>query len=252
MQLHSWIAFCSLLIFGVASSNLAQDSSKLHRSEREESILRNALRVLIERNHVRHPKKSLQFSGIISVKRDPETHGKNATDDDLGNDNEGDVDNAHDYVVLGKKGDSEAVHDKYRKDHITNAHTDNTEGVIQDQEEECKEYYHQIEMAIKHGRKPEDVPKPDVDCEIYQNEKRMNGRSKRFAAWNPGVWDKGIVPFIFDVESLSDERAQFSRIRAHNHYEYWTCLRFIPYTETTQNDYGLSHNNYLRHLSTGK
>lgn len=251
MQLHSWVAFGSLLIFGVVSSNLAQDSSKLHRSEREESILRNLLGVLIERNLVRHPKKSLHFSGIISVKRDPETHGKNATDDDLGNDNEGDVDNSHDYVVLGKKGDSEAVHDKYRKDHITNAHTDNTEGVIQDQEEECKEYYHQIEMAIKHGRKPEDVPKPDVDCEIYQNEKRMNGRSKRFAAWNPGVWDKGIVPFLFDVESLSDERAQFSRIRAHNHYEYWTCLRFIPYTETTQNDYGLSHNNYLRHLSTG-
>lgn len=23
-------------------------------------------------------------------------------------------------------------------------------------------------MAIKHGRKPEDVPKPDVDCEVKQ------------------------------------------------------------------------------------
>lgn len=24
-------------------------------------------------------------------------------------------------------------------------------------------------MAINHGRKPEDVPKPDVDCEVHQS-----------------------------------------------------------------------------------
>lgn len=35
------------------------------------------------------------------------------------NDNEGDVDNAHDYKVLGEKGDSKDVHDKYRKDHVS-------------------------------------------------------------------------------------------------------------------------------------
>lgn len=86
-----------------------------------------------------------------------------------------------------------AVHDKYRKDHVSgnkcnvihlrflftellryfqqikDAHTDNTEGVIQEQEEECKEYFHQIQLAIKHGRKLEDVPKPGADCEVQQN-----------------------------------------------------------------------------------
>lgn len=49
---------------------------------------------------------------------------------------------------------------------IKNAHTDNTEAGVQEQEEECNEYYHQIEMAIKHGRNPDDVSKPDVDCEV--------------------------------------------------------------------------------------
>lgn len=37
---------------------------------------------------------------------------------------------------------------------------------------------------------------------IYQNEKRMNGRSKRFAILNPGVWDRGIVPYLFDAVSM--------------------------------------------------
>lgn len=49
---------------------------------------------------------------------------------------------------------------------IKNAHADAIEAAIQEQEEECNEYYHQIEMAIKHGRRPEDVPKPDVHCEV--------------------------------------------------------------------------------------
>lgn len=35
------------------------------------------------------------------------------------NDNEGDVDDAHDYKVVGVKGDSMAVHDKHRKDHVS-------------------------------------------------------------------------------------------------------------------------------------
>lgn len=53
MQLFSSIAFCSLLIFAVGNSDLVQASSKLRETEKEESVLRNVLRALIERNHVR-------------------------------------------------------------------------------------------------------------------------------------------------------------------------------------------------------
>lgn len=35
------------------------------------------------------------------------------------NDDEGDADDAHDYMVLGKEGDTNAAHDKRRNDHVT-------------------------------------------------------------------------------------------------------------------------------------
>lgn len=56
MQLFSSIAFSSLLIFAVGNSDLVQASSKLRETEKEESVLRNVLRALIERNHVRQQK----------------------------------------------------------------------------------------------------------------------------------------------------------------------------------------------------
>lgn len=76
MQSFSWISLCSLLIFAVANSDLAQDSNKLRETEKEESILRNVLRALIERNHVRQQKVefndlhllvAVQFVGKIMI-----------------------------------------------------------------------------------------------------------------------------------------------------------------------------------------
>ncbi|XP_061193575.1 uncharacterized protein LOC133201786 [Saccostrea echinata] len=171
--------------------------------------------------------------------------------DDFGDDDEGDADNAHEYHVFGKKGDSNEAHNHRRRNHRVNIHRDNEEEIIQELEDECLEYQRQKKLAIKHGRSPGDVPPPSVNCEMMEKSVRKRGRDKRLAKINAGVWDKGIVPYLFDHETLSDRKEQLGRIRAHNHFEYWTCIRFVPYTNTTQREYGLNHNTYLHHIRKG-
>jgi len=38
------------------------------------------------------------------------------------------------------------------------------------------------------------------------------------------------------------------KIRANNRFHYWTCIRFVPWTKTTKQKYGLDHDNYLIHI----
>ncbi|XP_022328869.2 uncharacterized protein LOC111127870 [Crassostrea virginica] len=247
MHLFYLIAISSMLIVW-SSCSTERSAFSPSASKRKDDLLKNILRSLIQDFH---DHKADDAEANTELERSNEELDGNLSNGDGGNDDEGDVDDAHDYMVLGKKGDTNAAHDKRRNDHIKDAHKDKTEAVIQEQEEACNEYHRQKEMAIKHGRNPEEVPSPSVPCEMTTQRKRESARTKRFATLNPGIWDHGIVPYQFDADSLSDEEEQMGRIRAHNHYEYWTCLRFVPYTETTQEVYGLSHNNYLRQTSTG-
>ena len=66
---------------------------------------------------------------------------------------------------------------------------------------------------------------------------------------------KSFIPPITDIiieyhvlQQISAEEEQMGRLRAHRRYEYWTCLRFVPWTKSTRADYGLDHNNYLKHV----
>lgn len=47
----------------------------------------------------------------------------------------------------------------------------------------------------------------------------MNGRSKRFATLNPGVWDGGIVPFLFDAESMSGKQFRILRMAGKTYFD---------------------------------
>ncbi|XP_048737046.2 uncharacterized protein LOC125652118 [Ostrea edulis] len=168
---------------------------------------------------------------------------------DENDDNEGDGDNAHEFHVVGKKGQSNAAHNKWRCYHRKiNIYITDEDDTLERNETECLEYHRQQEIAMQHGRMPEDVPFPGVPCEMSIPTNGETRRDKRFAHKNAGVWDFGIVPYVFDIEIMADKDKQMGRMRAHNHYEYWTCIRFVPYNETTQRDYKLGHNNYLNHI----
>ncbi|KAJ8305879.1 hypothetical protein KUTeg_016424 [Tegillarca granosa] len=47
---------------------------------------------------------------------------------------------------------------------------------------------------------------------------------------------------------LTDEEMKLGRLRAQQRYEYWTCIRFVPWTSKTSSKYDLDHNNYLKHV----
>lgn len=47
---------------------------------------------------------------------------------------------------------------------------------------------------------------------------------------------------------LTDEEMELGRLRAQQRYEYWTCIRFVPWTSKTSSKYDLDHNNYLKHV----
>ncbi|XP_048761811.2 uncharacterized protein LOC125670607 [Ostrea edulis] len=76
----------------------------------------------------------------------------------------------------------------------------------------------------------------------------QKGRGKRMAINDKDrFWTNGIIPYVFTSEIKSEEE-RMGRLRAHRRYEYWTCIRFVPWTETTASDYGLDHSNYLKHV----
>ncbi|XP_048737036.1 uncharacterized protein LOC125652111 isoform X1 [Ostrea edulis] len=238
MQLICSVALCSLLI----AVTWAAGGDNQHVADNKEVPLKK-LKLALGKDIQRE--RELREEDFLAGREDDLDEGDlDIAIQDNDGDDEGDADNTHEFLVVGRKGETNAAHDKYRKYQRTNIHIGNEEAVIQDQETECLEYHRQQEMAIRHGRKPEDVPTPRVPCETIGK----RGRNKRLARRNPGIWDKGIVPFLFDVETMSDKDRQMGRLRAHNHYEYWTCMRFVPYNETTQSDYGLGHNNYLFHV----
>ncbi|XP_062605027.1 uncharacterized protein LOC134266832, partial [Saccostrea cucullata] len=254
MQAVSPVALCSLLI--IVSWTSAGHSGHVNDTNRE--LLENLLRAL-NQDLGQHQKINNKVGSIREKLDDFVRDRENVksgihppSKGDLGDDDEGDVDNAHEYHVFGRKGDSNEAHEHQRKKHRVDMHKGNEEEIIQEQEDECLEYRRQQKLALKHGRSPQDVPRPSVNCEMIEGPVGRKGRDKRFAVSNAGVWDKGIVPYVFEAETLSDRGKQLGRIRAHNHYEYWTCIRFVPYTNTTQGDYGLNHNTYLNHIiSTG-
>ncbi|XP_061168908.1 uncharacterized protein LOC133178176 [Saccostrea echinata] len=251
MQVFCFV-LCSLLILVFWTS--AGHSG--HVDDTKHQLLKNLLRALNkdlqsqekikdETNWIRDEPDDVSLD-----ERNIEKGNNRPSTDDLGDDDEGDADNAHEYHVFGKKGDSNEAHDNQRRKHRVDMHRDNEEEAIQEEEDACLEYQRQQKLAIKHGRSPGDVPSPGVNCEMIKDSVGQTGRNKRFAQLNAGVWDNGIVPYLFDTETLPDREKQLGRIRAHNHYEYWTCIRFVPYTNTTQVDYGLDHNTYLHHIST--
>ncbi|XP_061166015.1 uncharacterized protein LOC133174938 [Saccostrea echinata] len=78
--------------------------------------------------------------------------------------------------------------------------------------------------------------------------REWKGRGKRMAIRDENrYWTNGIIPYVFTSEVKSKEE-RLGRLRAHRRYEYWTCIRFVPWTKTTAREYGLDHNNYLKHV----
>ncbi|KAK3101428.1 hypothetical protein FSP39_003507 [Pinctada imbricata] len=135
---------------------------------------------------------------------------------------------------------------------------------------ECANYAYQRGCAVQHHRKTDDVPlpPPQYDCQrnVVRIERNPSGNRKRIRrnrrrqkrltaiiADDDITWDLGYIPFNFTSSMIFTNdypNNVMGRIRAMNHYHYWTCLRFLQWTPTLHEELGLNHNNYLDHKLT--
>ncbi|OWF52856.1 uncharacterized protein LOC110447211 [Mizuhopecten yessoensis] len=87
----------------------------------------------------------------------------------------------------------------------------------------------------------------DENMDDDDDEEETHGRSitKRFLLNTPRkLWPKCVIPYTLDMTTLVPEKVS-EILSAMSLFEYWTCFRFVPWTATTGQDFGLEHDNHL-------
>ncbi|CAG2214980.1 unnamed protein product [Mytilus edulis] len=167
------------------------------------------------------------------------------------------------YKIMGPVGQSrEAFEEEEELEEEVKAKEENDETSgyefeLQREEEKYIDYQEQRKLAREKGEDPDNVKESSMlkhyekNYHVGQSSKnkwpKKTSRTKRLAIEDSDkYWDKGIIPYTFT--DTIEEANVMSKIRAKSRFHYWSCIRFVPWTSTTSQQYSLDHDNYLIHV----